>query len=160
MEHSKEIRSFFLKGLPKEIRICQKLDMLEKEWPGVVGPEYAKRSMIAGCEIENGCALLTIHAESAAVATSMGPFKNKLPRALRVYLEVDSVKVSIKVGKVQKASETKAPAPAYKRRAPVVISDAALSEALEQVKEEISDPELAEAMARLKAVLARLQARN
>jgi hypothetical protein len=147
-------------ALPAGVSFCRKLAMLEKEWHGVVGPEFAKRSAPESCTLEENCAVLTIHAENAAVATAMGPFKNALPRMLRAYLQVESVKVVIKVGKVHKASAAKPPLPDYKRRAPVVVSEEALEEARKEARAAIEDPELAEAMARLKATIERLQSRN
>ena len=158
-DNNKDAATLFQKNLPQTIRFCQKLAMLEREWPGLVGAEYARRSMIVGCGIEEGCAHLTIHAESAAVATSMGPLKTRLPRALKTYLQVDSVKVQIKVGKLKKRETAKPPLPAYKRRAPVLISEETLRVERERARAQIEDPELAEAMARLRAVIKRLQAR-
>lgn len=149
-----------LKTAPRQLQLCFKLAELEREWAGVVGEDFAGRSSPAGCHIEEGAAVVTLRAADAATAASMNFLKPRLTRMFKEYLEIAELRVEIKVGKPGRAGSAKPPAPVWKRRAPVHLSEEAVKKELEFTSALVADKELAAVFARLKALVERRSSRR
>lgn len=152
--------SEILRGVPERLALCFKLAELEREWPGVVGEEYARRSSIASCSLEPECVVITVHAADGATVASMSFLKNKLARMLRDYLKLNAVRIEIRTGSVKRPSAVRPPLPAWKRRAPVVVGDGEVARELEFTSSACHDKELAKSFARLKALVERRKNRK
>lgn len=152
--------SELLRGVPEQLALCFKLAELEREWAGIVGEEFARRSSIASCSLEPECAVITLHAADGATVASMNFLKSKLARMLRDYLKLGAVRVDIKTGSIKRPSAVKPPLPAWKRRAPVLIGDNDVARELEFTAATCCDEDLAKSFARLKALVERRKNRK
>lgn len=155
MQETGKKASELLDGVPRQLALCLKLAELDLEWAGIVGEEFAKRSCVASCSLEPECAIITLHAEDGATVTSMNFLKNKLARILRDYLELKTVRIEIKIGKMIHRRRAKQPQPAWKRRVQVVAGDEEIARELEFTSAACGDEELAKAFARIKALVER-----
>lgn len=155
MRETNQAASELIRGAPRQLALCFKLAELEREWAGIVGEEFARRSTIASCSLEEKGAVITLHTKDAATATSMNFLKNKLSRMLSDYLELDRVRVEIRTGVIKRHSAVKPPQPAWKRRAPVLVKDDEVTREMAFTSSVCSDKKLAESFARLKVLVER-----
>lgn len=160
MQETDKSSSELLRGVPWQLTLCFKLAELEREWPGVVGEEFARRSSIVSCTFEEKCAVITLHAADGATASSMNFLKNRLSRMLRDYLKLEAVRVDIKTGSIKRRSSAGPAPPVWKRRAPVVVSDDEVARELDFTAAVCQDEELAKSFARLKALVERRKNRK
>lgn len=149
-----------LKNAPEQLRQCFKLAELEQEWSGIVGEEIARRSMLAGCRVEDGCAVITLHAADAGTVTSMNFLKSSLAQMFKNYLDFSSVRIEIKTGKINRISAARPPLPEWRRRAPVIVSEQAVEHELEFTSTALEDKELALIFAKIKALVERRKNRR
>ena len=160
MESLKKTEKIFSKGVADSIKMYLKLAELEKEWPRVVGSVVAERSAPVACEFTDEGPLLTINVEDAAIVQAMKFRRTVLIRSLSKFLGEPAVKIEICVGKVVKPSTVKEPLPAFKRRAPILISGSSVEEAASDISQNMDDPELAEIIAKLKVLAEKRAARK
>lgn len=160
MQETGKEASKLLRGVPKQLALCFKLAELDLEWAGIVGEEFARRSCVASCSLEQGDAVITLHTEDGATAVSMKFLKNKLARILKDYLELKAVRVEIKVGKIIRRKTAKPPQPAWRRRIPVIVGDDEVARELEFTSAACSDEDLARNFARVKALVERRKKRK
>lgn len=146
--------------LPASIRACLKLAELEKEWPRVVGGLMAERSSPTACEFSSEGLVITINVISAGILPAVKSRRGALVRAISRFMCIKSVKLDIRVGKVTKLSQAKESLPDYKRRAPIIVSDRAVEKNTKFFSENTIDPELAEAIAKIKVLTEKLNARK
>jgi len=137
---------------PEQLRLCFKLALLEREWAGLVDGEFAARSCLESCRLEEDAAVITVCAKDAACAAAMNFIKARLQRTISGYLAIPVSRVEIKVGKITRLSNVKQPLPAWQRRAPLVIGEEDARRELEFTSAFVEDEELASALARLKAL--------
>lgn len=149
-----------LKNAPKQLQLCFKLAELEREWIGIVGEEFALRSILADCQIEEDGAAITLRAADAGTAASLNFLKAKLARMLENYLGFPLVRIDIKVGRIKRVSGALPPLPIWKRRAPAIIDKEAVERELAFTSAVVEDTELAIAFARIKALVERRKKRR
>lgn len=159
MEPFKKTGDFFSKN-SKKMGVYIKLAELEREWPRIAGPAMAERIALTACEFTQEGMLITINVNSANALPAVKSRRGMLTRALCQFLEVSEIKLDIRVGKVKPVSLAKEALPAYKRRAPLLISQQEVEEAAAVVKKEVSDPELAEDLAKIKALFEKMVKRG
>ena len=158
----KEYRSaadFYAKEAPDTLKLSFSLTSLEKNWTKIAGSALAERTQIASCKITAEGLYITIHVADPGIVNAVKFRKNTLAKNIAKFLRTDKVTVDIKQGKILYKSSAKEAAPACMRRAPVLISEELLRSEVKKLIDEGADPDLAEALARLKITSERLSAR-
>lgn len=163
MEKLKKTDGLLSAEMPPVLAMSIKLAELEKNWAkymtGTLAP-LADKSAPASCEFTENGPLVTVNVSEGCYLKPAQARRAALAETLRRALAVEFLEVEIKVGRVRKPSTAKAPLPAYKRRAPVLISEDAVEKEAASLAGDAKDADLAEALARVRLLAEKRNARN
>lgn len=128
--------------LPAVFQNAFRLARMEKEWPDVVGPQLAPRTLPA--KIESGG--LVVYCETPATAQMLlmcaGTVQRRIERRYGVRLK--GVKAVVRhIVRPRRRAQSKPK--------PLVVPEAKVRETYERVSESVKDPDVALALARLEA---------
>lgn len=156
----KSAGSVFSDSINGAIGLCDKLSQLEMAWSNVVGEAVGSNSSLAGCEFADDGLRLKINVASASLVRAVKFRKNTLIRSTEKFLGTHVADIEIAVGKVTRLSSAKPPLPAYKRRAPIVISEDAVEKQTKAIESETGDTELSQSIARIKVITEKWHSRE
>lgn len=153
-------RDLYTKEAPDALKLSYSLASLEKNWEKVAGSALASRTQLASCKITEEGIFITVNVADPGIIQAVKFRKNLLAKSVAKFLKTAKVTVEIKQGKILYKSNAKEAAPACMRRAPVLISEEQLESETAKLKESGLDPDIAEALARLKITSVRLSERE
>ena len=150
---------FFGAGAPGAVKACLRLASLERDWEKAAGHVVSIRTQPQSCSFAPDGLHLVVNVTDAGTLNSLRFRKAGLENSIASYLGVRSVQIEFNVGRVERRSSAKGPLPDHERRAPVLLSE----EAVERERDTLGceeGNEVAEALARLKAVTEKLRRRR
>ena len=137
------------------LEICFRLSCLEKEWTSLFSGAFeaiGRETAPCGCSFEDNSLILTVNVSSTSLLTSM-KFKEKATREkVEQFLKLKVKKIEFTAGKVQRVSSAKEASRAYERYVPLKITEEQISKEKEIFSASGAGEELAETMARVKAM--------
>ena len=142
------------------VAVCLRLAELERDWELAAGRAIADRTRPQSCGFAADCFRLVVNVSDAAVMQSLRFKKAALERSVARYLQVSRVTVEFRIGGVCKRSSAKPARPDHERRAPVTLTREDVENEKAILGTAGSQDEVAEALARLKAVRDKLSARK
>jgi hypothetical protein len=156
----KSAGSIFSGRINDAIGLCDKLSELEKAWVKVTGEAVGSNSSLAGCEFAEDGLRIKINVANASLVRAVKFRKNSLKKSIEKFLGSHVADIEIAVGKVTRLSSAKPPLPAYKRRAPLIISEEAVEKQTKVIENETGDTELSQHIARIKVITEKWHSRD
>jgi hypothetical protein len=160
METSDLKKAGSLLSADARIAVCLRLAELERDWDLAAGRAVADRTRPQACGFAADGFRLVVNVSDAAVMQSLRFRKATLERSVARYLRVSRVVVEFRIGSVGKRSLARPARPDHERRAPVILTREDVESEKTALGESGSQNEVAEALARLKAVSDKLTARK
>ncbi len=160
MNEPKKTEEVIRNNAPHDLKLCLMLAELESRWREVVGAAAAERSAPVSCEFGDDGPVIYVNVDSPGVLPALRSRKPVISGSICKFLQISSVKLEMRVGKVKGLSSAKDPLPDHLRRPPVLISESLLQKNIEEMAPEVKDEELTECIARLKCVVEKLNLRK
>lgn len=142
-----------------QIWLSMELARLDENWADIVKEPVASKSMPSACSCSGGAVTITVNVSGQSVLSSVRFRKNRLEKNISAFLGFP-IRLELKAGPVVKRSSAKEAAPAYMRRAPVVVTDDEIGKAAEFFKGNDISGELASNLAKIKLRLEKIAQRR